>query len=232
MEYPSQWGVPDWQNALGYPNSDRRRREWAWEFLRRNHAYRTFWKEKIEPYVDSGTGRIYTNSCKEIWPHHEELKNAFGVDLPSPPWCSTPCYFMSQWLRSVDDTCAFPEDDWLSWNGEKIVRVPLRNHEVAPIVNIAQPLRKQLKALSRAAEERQEQLSSTVRLSRKSTHLSTYLRILDARDAGADRTTIESTLFQHLENEYPERQRSKTFDNFERAAKLLRDRNYRELITA
>ena len=129
---------------------------------------------------------------------------------------------MSEWVRSVDNTC---DDD-------QVIRLSLRKNQVAFVVDLDRPLHKQLEGIARSARDRQSELPAPPKLSRQSTHFSKYLRILDARDAAANRATIESTLFPDLENEYPERQRSKTFDNFERAARRLRDGGYRELVTA
>lgn len=228
MNVHSEWGVPDWHEAAEYRTRPARSgRQWAWEFLRRNHSYRAFWREKIEPYHREGW--IERNSEGEIWPYLGELRNSFGVELPSPPASSTPCSFVSDGMRYVDNTNAFPQDDWLSYDGKKIVRLALRESEVAFVVDLARPLRKQLEALSRVAVQRQERHQSAVKLPRKSVHLVTYLRLLDARDANASRRLIEEVLFSQLDNEYPDRKRSKAFDNFERAAQRLRDGGYREL---
>jgi Family of unknown function (DUF6499)/Uncharacterized conserved protein (DUF2285) len=49
----SEWGVPDWRARAEYKKlKSLTMRQWAWEFLRRNHDYRTFWRETIAPVCD------------------------------------------------------------------------------------------------------------------------------------------------------------------------------------
>jgi hypothetical protein len=46
------WGVPDWQDASSYPKrGDLALPAWRWEFLRRNHGYRT---DFLRPDTDFG----------------------------------------------------------------------------------------------------------------------------------------------------------------------------------
>jgi hypothetical protein len=170
MEHLSEWGVPDWQNAAGYLDGGRSRPEWAWEFLRRNHGYRAFWREKIEPYLTPDGTRIWRNSNGESWPYLEELRSAFDVELPNPPSCLTPCSFVSEWLRSVDRTCgeSLPSADD---DDERVVRLSLRRNQVAFVVDLDRPTHKQLEAIARSLKQRR---SGGVKLSRKSAHLLTY----------------------------------------------------------
>jgi hypothetical protein len=56
------------------------------------------------------------------------------------------------------------------------------------------------------------------------------LRLLDADDSGADRKTSEAVMFSDIENDHPDRRRSKTFDNCRRRALHLRDVGYRGLV--
>jgi hypothetical protein len=80
------WGVPHWVRSEEYPQPTGNGEMiiWAWEFLRRNHGYRTFWKLNIEPFIDPDTRRISSNRDGQIWPYHDEVKSRFGVDIPSP----------------------------------------------------------------------------------------------------------------------------------------------------
>ena len=162
MEHLSEWGVPDWPNAAGYLDGGRSRRKWAWEFLRRNHDYRAFWREKIEPYLDADETRIWRNSNGEIWPHLEELRSAFYVDLPNPPSCPTPCSFVSEWVRSVDNTC---ENGWPVVDDEQVIRLSLRKNQVALVVDLDRPLHKQLEGIARSARDRQSELPAPPKLS-------------------------------------------------------------------
>jgi hypothetical protein len=225
-------GVPDWLAAAEYAVA-RSGVEWAWEFLRRNHKYRAFWRERIKPYIDLSPGspspcRIYKNARGESWPYLQELQDRFGVDVPNPPSCSAPCYFLANSTRYAGFDCGSD----LEIYGTKWVNIPLRGTEVAVVIDPARPLQKQIEAISRLGLDKQKSLPEPVRLSRRSPHWETYLRLLDARDAGMKRARIEDVLFAELDNDYPERRRSKTFDNFERAARRIRDEGYRELVAA
>jgi hypothetical protein len=223
MPNAEEWGVPDWRSVANYDPQARSGREWAWEFLRRNPDYRSFWRNKIEPYLDAD-GWIAYNKSGESCPYLQELQDTFGVDNPSAPDSSTPCRFVSNWLRSVSPKSRSKLG--LGPFGGNLVPIELRETEVAFVIDLARPIRHQIKAIERAALRRSRGIKSP----RTSERFGTYLRLLDADDSGADRKTSEAVMFSDIENDHPDRRRSKTFDNCRRRALHLRDVGYRGLV--
>ena len=104
--------------------------------------------------------------------------------------------------------------------------IELRDTEVAFVIDLARPIARQIKAIERAALRR----SRDTKNPRRSERFGTYLRLLDAFESGAARKTIEEVVFSDIENDYPDRRRSKTFDNCKRAALQLRNAGYRDLL--
>jgi hypothetical protein len=223
LNWEAKWGVPHWLDEIDHPLETQTGWEWAWEFLRRNHAYRSFWVDKIQP-----DGGVWKNSNGEHWSYLSDLQRQFGVDVLSSPDSRRACHFVAGWTHSVRGSQA-PRGG--AEGQTKAMSIELADNQVAFVVDLDRPLAKQIAAISRIAGERQQDKFPTTKLSRKSRNLKTYLRLLDARDADAKRVEIEETLFAEVDNSYPERLRSKTFDNCERAARLLRDLDYLKLLS-
>src|SRR5215217_4584477 len=73
------WGVPDWHDGKAYPKHQSAGR-WGWEFLRRNHEYRQFWTERIEPLVSVQRKNIDWQAMEFAF---GQLADRFGLDLAS-----------------------------------------------------------------------------------------------------------------------------------------------------
>jgi len=105
--------------------------------------------------------------------------------------------------------------------------------EMAVAIDLRLPLDDQLKAIRKLAEEEQALLKKAglinPKTARTSDKYALYLRILDAEDAGVKRSDIEDALFPNIDNSYPQRLRSKAFDNARLEARRLRDTGYRAL---
>jgi hypothetical protein len=104
--------------------------------------------------------------------------------------------------------------------------------EMGFTVDLRFPLNDQLKAIRKLAKADQLALTKAGRINPKTARISdraqyvVYLRILDAEDAGAKRSVMEDVLFPNVDNRYPDRQRSKAFENTRTAARLLRASGY------
>jgi len=220
------WGVPDWTGEENYPAPDGQGEicVWAWEFLRRWNEYRDFWLKKIQPFIDMG-GRISRDTAGNCWPHLEELRTRFGVEVPSPPQCSTPPHFIANAIR------------WVQNYGRESQEIWLNEHEVAFIFDLSRPLKSQFEMARDAAEcekERRRQAGEP-KLSRarsRAEQYVTYLRILDAQESGAKPKDIAARLFHDLSDEYPARIRQKRLVDYRQAAEKLRDGGYRSLLVA
>jgi hypothetical protein len=137
----TDWGLPDWTKLEGYPmpRGPGEVTVWAWEFLRRNPEYRTFWLEKIQPFIGMDC-RICRDAAGNWWPYHDELREKFGVDLPSHPQSATPAIFTATWTTWVDN------------DGEEFQRISLKEHQVAIVIDLARPLKTQFEWARKSAE--------------------------------------------------------------------------------
>jgi hypothetical protein len=219
----NEWGIPDWTKAEEYSNQHKAGiRGWAWEFLRRWPEYRNFWTEKVKPYTDAD-GFIHRDADGNFWPHLDKLISRFGVELPSPPYDSTPAIFASAYTSYV------PND------GRELQRLQLKEHEIAIIIDLARPLPTQFKRARKSAEEQQKTLRLEGRIDLKRARSRapgyvTYLRLLDGEEAGASSTEIADLLFPKVPNDYPDNKRFKVFYDSREAAQKLRDGGYRALL--
>jgi hypothetical protein len=216
---------------------------WAWEFLRRNPEFRDFWVHKVEPFVTTD-GRV--------WPHYKEMRRIFGIVDPGSPrqnlrippfdvlatkFAEAPAISYERLPAQADATGPFVRPSRANISQKTILKnaqLDLSWFEMGFVIDLSLPLDDQLKAIRILAEKDQTTLISAGHVdpvpARKSGKYLLYLRILDAEDAGAPRSEIETALFQGLDNDYERgRPRSKAFDNARCAARRLRDSGYRAL---
>lgn len=215
-----RWGVPDWHGESGYPapNKSTLPQMWAWQFLRRNPEYRTFWEEKIQPLIDE---------TFVPGPLVLELGERFGLMwMPPSPSAQFGSFFKAAGTRELR-----------RWSSGGSYELNLKEHEVAYIFNMSLPLEAQFqRALTQAkAFQEHKKRKGILTFNEVRQHVDkyvTYLRILDADDAGVSNEEIEEVIFHNLSNIYPEKQRTKTLLNYRRAARKLRDNGYRGLAGA
>jgi hypothetical protein len=213
-----RWGVPDWQSEVGYPapKGEARMRVWAWEFLRRNHDYRTFWHDNIRPLI--GSESDYFESI------FVEMADQFGlVGIPPSPMAQNGAFFAAANICRIQ-----------KFRSEDPTTVKLQESEVGYIFDMTLPLEDQFAAALKDANEfrryrKQQGLLALKNARETSAKYVTYLRILDADDSNADDSKIGEILFPNRSNIFPESQRSKTLTNHRCAARRLRDSGYRRL---
>jgi Uncharacterized conserved protein (DUF2285) len=214
----NQWGIPDWTKQNEYPNRDKTKIDkWAWEFLRRWPDYRNFWTENVKPFIGTN-GFIHRDAAGNFWPHLDDLISRFGVDLPSPPYDSTPSNFVSSYIRYVTN------------DGRDFQRLQLKEDEIAIIIDLARPLKPQLERAHKSAahEQKFRQLNQkSVRI--RVDHYVRYLRILDADESRARPRNIAELLFPHLPGP-PENSRMKALHDNRSVARYLRDGGYLSLL--
>jgi hypothetical protein len=219
-------GVPDWKSSEGYPPIDAPATGWAWEFLRRNPAYRQFWEEKVAPYIETirdHTGEfsvIGRNVRGEMWPYKEELRQTFGIDVPSSPGGATPPKFDAHWTRYVTPDCGEPQT------------LMLIESEVAFVIDLARPLKPQFDGALVAAQKMQNESFCFISTRQRRDKYCNYLRILDGLDTGEDEATVAGLIFADRPNVYPEFQRTDTFRKAREVAIRMRDGGWRALIEA
>jgi Uncharacterized conserved protein (DUF2285) len=156
-------------------------------------------------------------------PHHNELRERFGVELPSAPCEQKPAHFMADSISCV------PND------GAEVQRISLGKNQIAVILDLDRPGNSQLKKASKAFKSEQHRREQTGELKLKGARARvekyiTYLRILDAYEAGAEAKNIAGVLFPTLRDEHPSYARRKRLDDDRRAALELRDGGYLSLL--
>ena len=221
----TDWGLPDWTKREEYPTpcDPGQMKVWAWEFLRRNPAYRTFWMEKIRPFRGVN-GWIDRDTAGNFWPYLDDLRMQFGVELPSPPQSTTPSHFTDEYIS------------WVQNDGREYQRIPLERHQVAYIFDLTRPLDHQFKmareSATRQQKVRQESGAINVKVSRKRLEkFVLYLRILDAEEAGARPKDIGDLLLPDILDDYNAgSMRLKALADNRKAAQKLRDGGYRALL--
>lgn len=251
-----EWGVPDWQRAELYPDPTGRPAAmlvWAWEFLRRNEQFRSFWRNKVEPFIaDDRVGRDHTG---RFWPYYKEMQESFGIQDPVSPrqnsivpaFCDLGMSYVlapavSYELPDVADQVEVsplglvrPSRANLSKEEiQKSATLSLEWFEMGVAIDLRFPIDDQLKAIGAMAKQDQLTLQKAGQISgprpvKASKKYILYLRLLDAEDGGAKRAHIEEVLFPNVANRYPERRRSKALDNALAEARRLRDSGYRAL---
>ena len=218
MSGTNEWGLPDWTKEGEYPNKDKTEIwEWAWEFLRGWPEYRNFWTEKVKSFTGAN-GFIHRDAAGNFWPHLDDLISRFGVDLPSPPYDSTPSNFVSSYIRYVTN------------DGRDFQRLQLKEDEIAIIIDLARPLKPQLERAHKSAahEQKFRQLNQkSVRI--RVDHYVRYLRILDADETRARSRDIAALLFPKLPGP-PENSRARALHDDRVVARSLRDGGYRSLL--
>ncbi len=224
MKPQQDWGVPDWTCEIQYqlPPRSEPLLFWAWQFLRRNHEYRKFWIENVVPIIDEdgqwldepyGIGHIL-----------DEAQSEFGLAVPHEPTMNRGAYFAASGnhqLRYIK-------------NNNGLCNVSMQEYEVGFIFDMSLTLESQFERALEAAKLLQERRKQQGVLRFKNTKVRTdkyimYLRILDADDAGASSDKIGEALFPLIRNEYPEYRRTAALRDYRKAAKRLRDHDYRLL---
>ena len=233
---------------------------WAWEFLRRNEHYRADWQRWSSFTKDWGTDDEAYNRCpfSEGWEcdppakngetYDEYMKRVSGVCeiLPLAYAIRTRWGLLFDPVdpdRGADASTKFllqtPTERIRVWGGWHFGRIdqPLGPTEMAMIVDLSWPLAPHMALLQEHLRGTKRWLIAERKLTARSeapryssAHLRTYLRILDARSAGAKPSEIIKMLYPAEYKVDPAYGGRKTFTNAQRVAKKLRDRDYRELV--
>jgi hypothetical protein len=233
MAPENPFGLPDWQSAEGYPPGDAPITVWAWEFLRRSPAYRTFWAQDCAPYLEEivtlGISSRMTvlgrNADGKRWPHLDKLRSLFGVDVPNAPHEPHPSIFLAEWIRSV----SYDERRQKEYGAQGI---HLAENEIAYIFDLSRPLKPQFERALKVAEELQADLGVPPDFRKRVEKYVTYLRILDALDAGEKPQDIADHLYPLVSSDLGRGDRRiETFRDHRDAAEKMRDGGYRQILT-
>jgi hypothetical protein len=250
----------DWRNPRDYPSPIKTSpTRWAWEFLRRNHAYRDDWA-------------TFTNICRSIVPsfdgswkamreHYDRFEKDKRFAVLEPP--ALPGESEYQWVRRVGNGTRRYLDAALGekW-GLHVLLNPMWPYDffiftdtpgvsgitrdtrwfLDPAKAVVRldfnlPIKPQIRALSTWASLHQHLLKKEGVVSvptkrKRDDHYREYLRLLDALEAGVPNAEIAAKLVPDKANNNDDRGRANSFAGWMRAAKRLRDSDYRYLVTA
>jgi len=176
------WGVPDWSKPGGYPSADALRDEWHWEFRRRHDDYRKDWIAHVQVTIrgpaESPNARI--ESALAAMPDCLEKWGTSNLVDPRIGWAGLPPI-----LRLIALPHGFHNIELVPDRATRVTTnvVPGRK-ETARLVqfDVSGPLGPQLKAAEQFLKIEQ---GKPIEPRAHTDKWPTYLRVIDARSAGA-----------------------------------------------
>jgi hypothetical protein len=214
----SEWR-PDWKDSYQYPNpKNTSRAQWAWEFLRRNPDYRKDYLERVifekKPINPEEGPKSYIYFRKK----YRILCSPNDFCVPNPASSSLgSATFDKKKIYAFRKPKSSKEKNYKAW-------CPLHDGDAAVIFNLNLPISSQLEQAKKALEEMQDQMMKEKIISLSSfrireNHYQNYLRALDGREEGAKYKEIGEVISGD-----PDEKRA---GELIKAARLLRDKNYR-----
>ena len=215
--YPQDWGLPDWRDGGAYPDHESPEPlKWCWEFLRRNPEYREFW-ERVEraeqalgpldrPLTTSpdGSAKVRISDGGTLV-GVAEAEERFGLWRAYDPRLSEGSPGLGEQAMPV------PEG-----------KVAILFDPLLPIEPQLKSARVTLQSLGRARSYLSGQKAKSEARPRVQL-FANYLRILDAKEAGASDREIAKVLFPRLDEDKVIR----NVQNQYKAAKRMRDVDFR-----
>ena len=241
---PPDW-LPDWTDKTKYPDPKHTsRRQWAWEFLRRNAGYQQLCNEN-DAYLHRGDNLKKVQPGTETYQELEESEplstgkmrspKEFGLLLRAPPSMpSTDPRFgdrrprfltehVTHWMRPVN----WPSEEFGPFEIHEVLEDPA---EVVISVNLRWSLRRQVDAAERLLKAEKKHLTSLGILKAsdrrmKPEHFQSYLRLLDAEAKKASPKEMAEVIFGIIDK-YPDHKGQQRVHDGLKSAKFLRDRGY------
>ncbi len=231
-----EW-LPDWRNETEYaiPENVKVHSYWAWEFLRRNPEYQKEWllllragkrwKMKYQsPYLEQSDREIMQSAFHgglNMKPGKlNQFQIKFGLHNAEPPCVETytPRFVHEQVLMEAR-----------SRNGKvHVADIELLPEEIAVRVNLLWPLEPQLEALREKVAVVMDSKNMPQPTKRDfSIKYPIYLRVLDAQLCGASMREMAQVIYPKYDCKRQDSQGYTTIKNDLRAAKILRDKDYR-----
>jgi hypothetical protein len=183
------WGVPSWKDPAAYPEADELDDlEWRWEFLRRRHGFRLDWMRLQSEFV----------------PATREQYFAVMYDLESP---ADPRIGIRELVRAVsttarrgsDEVIRYPYSGLIPFRGallsqtigdsrflDRIIPATPGPDDIFARFDIGRPMKAQLRNAEYYLQLlREEAYGKNIDARQRMALWPTYLRFLDAADAGA-----------------------------------------------
>ena len=186
MEHPSlqmNWGVPDWHDEEAYPNpDDLTLTEWRWEFLRRTNDYREDFLLHVEEELKrhrSVTGEEHPVAANspDFCPRMLGSERKYGVYYLRNPAASGPG--LGQFARTYGRV-------FTDVTRGVLPKLLEEDQRIVITFDLTKPIQPQLDTAKEIFERHQRGESVIIRPRRRHrVKWSLYLRVIDARDAGA-----------------------------------------------
>jgi Proteobacterial transcriptional regulator-like domain len=214
-----RWGTPDPRNAAYSSLGGLTLSQWAWQFLRRNPDYRTYWADRVG--IRDGVVVKFDQS---------DLVRRFSLWAPvapsvdtheAPPFVAqvTPMIGVSALLKRIGLE-GIPEPE----------HIQLKANQVAVVFDLGRGLGDQISLTTEHLKFLQRQLANagqvTIIEPREREQWAAYLRLIDGEDAGLTDNEIRQLLFPAAESR--ERQRV-TLRNYRKRAHHMRDVGYKQI---
>lgn len=214
--------LPDCRDKHAYPALSSTLVRWAWEFLRRNADYQKAWAEMIAPYYSADLG------------YDPDLPRAAGI--PDPLSAMRDKFGVAFLPPDPADSRTVPvfEHNLIYENHPGAVSGSLARDQVAVVFNLAWPLEPQIARAERSIRERRERLVArgeiTATAPRNHKALwQDYLRLLDGEAAGLQTARLAAIIYPKTENLDPDYAGSRAVTNGLKAARKLRDGDWRQI---
>lgn len=223
----NQWGTPDWRDASSYGDVEKwSRARWRWEFLRRRDDVREYFDKWA-----SDTHRRELGANKGLSPdcpgfiamaegeRRPDIERRFGLlGLPNPRIGPQPesvietiedrdPTFRAAWTEGEDNRWI---GGWRTRRGRGILSsddwcgVYLKSTEIAVKFDLDAPIASQIREARELLEHLQRQRLSKPAIKREQpAKWPTYLRVLDAQEAGATLAEMSEILPKSMGNRSP-----------------------------
>lgn len=216
------WGVPDWRDARAYPTADELDDlEWRWEFLRRRHGYRLDWLRPDTDFQPATRARYFLD--------------VYDLELPFDPRLSIRALaegLSASARRGNPDVFAFPVSGLVPFRRALLSRQFATLDEIERIIpghptaddvfvrfDLREPIKPQLEQIGFLLEKLRAEAYGDDSVTKKRKQLwPHYLRLLDAKDAGASLSEMASALSIH-----GKRSQDRAHDTLAAAEALRRD---------
>lgn len=185
----AEWGLPDWQDANAYepPNPPLLRVWWWWQFMRRNRALRIAWKNHDTEIIRKLAGSELNDPHKSNW---KIFPNWLTKDtLQIPTYKGKEC---------LPDSDIISPAQLMEYMGNLPETINNNKYAVSIDFDYSEPINEQIERVKKTLDFLQHHFQLEPKKKRSRSHRAkwpVYLRVVDARDAGATLGEIAQTLF-------------------------------------
>jgi len=188
----------DWKNDKDYNFTDNLDSHgWAWEFLRRNPGYRKDWEKELKNY--------FSGSKPHKLPNIDE--DDFFID-PVLTDCKAKWGILCYVNPDTDNPIPLDFEQNFGRIYQKNEKFELLSNQVAAVFDLNFPIRRQIDLVKKRLQRLQKELVRKKKVVRKQPksqveNWQSYLRVLDAKEDGANNRDIPSIVFKDKREEHP-----------------------------